>query len=274
MREYRIKKGKFEGLHKIYDNPEEAKKDGIDNIVDEWWKANPGQWVKADDGFVFQLLDKSKVINKSHKQGQYTLVFRFPMVTLPVYVAVGGYINPKYTSNLYGGISYLRRANSMSKSKNKPEENIWLMRVKKGMNPYTAYAMTFPFSNRKYYDNFSKKPNSLNNKQHKVNQLIDKYRDEIMDGLKGFLGDIRNKIEEQTGRDPDELIAEQLANLMATNTPGTKKDKDVRENIKLYMQLMYSHAGKKNPKEIQESQWEEEKPPLLDKNNKEDKGNG
>lgn len=269
MREYRIKKGKFEGLHKIYDNPKEARENGINNIIDKWWEANPNQWIKADDGFVFQLLDKNKVINKAHKNGQYTLIFRFPMVTLPVYVAANGYINPKYTSGLFGGIAYIRRSNSMSKSKRSPEERIWLMKVKKGINPYTAYYTTFPFSQHKYLTHNSGKPDFLNSKQNKVNQLIEKYRDEIMEGLKGFLNDIRKKIKQQTGRDPDELIAEQLAELMTNNVSSVKNDKDIRENIKLYIQLMYSHSGKKNPKEIQEGQWEEEKPPLLEEDKNE-----
>lgn len=81
MREFELRKGKFAGKHRIYDNPKECEE--CEGIVPKPWKDlnnQPGDWVICDDGFVCQLLHRYDMPDE-----RKTTVFRFPFISRPVY---------------------------------------------------------------------------------------------------------------------------------------------------------------------------------------------
>ena len=78
MREYLVRKGKYKGLHIIYENADEFMK-ATGNpkprrwAVDDITQSVTGDWIQAEDGYVTQILYYFQFKDKR------TWVFRFPM---------------------------------------------------------------------------------------------------------------------------------------------------------------------------------------------------
>jgi hypothetical protein len=259
MRIFTINSGKFAGDHKIFESIEEAKAHGIDNIIMKWWEGEQGDWVKANDGYVLQILHKRKLINPRYKNGQYTIAFRFCNGSFPVYVNSKGYIDPKYTINFYGAVSK-RQPNSMSlggrKNRTGAKERYWLTLVMAGLNPYKAYRKAFPQlkkvvkGDKGYID-------------YQINSLLEKHQGTLMQGMQSFINEIDRIVKEKTGKDSGQIFAEAIANQIASLAEDDVKiqGKELREAMKFYIQLKFPA---KNSKQIPEGEWEEEKPPLLE----------
>jgi len=86
MREFVVKRGKYEGTHKIYDNEKELfDNEGVSFIRKPWSHPNAvtGEWCYMDDGFIAQLLSHGKLISK--KSGNEVETYRFAFGSRAVY---------------------------------------------------------------------------------------------------------------------------------------------------------------------------------------------
>lgn len=79
MFKYRIRNGKHTGVYNIY-TLEEAKKYKI-KFKEDWLDCEVGEWGMTDDGYVVQLIEKYRLINR---RKQITLAYRFPFIMIPV----------------------------------------------------------------------------------------------------------------------------------------------------------------------------------------------
>ena len=258
MREYNVKYGSHKGIHPIYENPEEALKHNIPQVLDEWWKANEGDWVKCDDGYVMKCLQKRKLVNPTHKSGQYTDQYIFPTGSVGVYYNKDGVA--KIYNKLYGGITRINRTSVG----NTPVEGRWLTApkamfiglVREGVNPYTAYIKAF-----KYYN----KPITVVKQRTHELFLDPVVAKELKEDIMELTDKVREKVLEKTNGHVsiDEAFIENLSIAL------TRQTKTVDENIKQLMlyqavfpkefeAIQLSISKSNNRKEIAQASYEEE----------------
>lgn len=92
MRNYRLRGGKYEGIHIIYDSREEFLKHHPDTPIKPWTELpydgyETGDWVEAEDGYIIQILKAVTFINKMNRETRFV---RVPMGTFTICRLVNG----------------------------------------------------------------------------------------------------------------------------------------------------------------------------------------
>ena len=265
MRYFEVRRGKYTGKHKIYDDVVEAESEGIKNIKTPWYRPDVeiGDWCVSDDGYVLQLLHKNTLINKRHVSGQKTDYYRFCNGTFYVYYGKRGKRNIK---NFYGNVaqsnkSSLSQSSSLGRYMNSKKKYFVTLLVS-GLDPYSAYAKAYKASMlyTKSAAYIWKQIDTLLN-----DELI---RKELMESFKPTIKLLEEQIKNETGFP---TIQEWLVNELTTLLTKTKslKPRDRRDNIRLLVTLFSEPLGfnsKKTTKEIDEADWQMLPPPSLSAN--------
>lgn len=261
MRKFTIRRGNFKGTHNIYDSIEEAHSQGITNIKEPWHDRNVkvGDWVVSDDGYVVKCLARRKMINKRHRNGQFTDTFRFPQGTFYVYYDKKG---EPHIKNFYAAI-----ANSNKSSLgNTPKTGRYLTLAKRefvllmsmGYDPYSSYIKAFKVG--------------VSTPSHimlQVNKLLTDplIREALMEAMKPFMEQVQNKVKELSGvNDLNELAVNDIAELLVS------KPKDIKAKImksKFFLEMFGQQLGivapdKKSRKEIEDASYEEIPPQMIE----------
>lgn len=258
MRKFTIRSGKFAGTHNIYDNKEEAAKDGIKNIKSPWHTPDvvAGDWCESDDGYIIQCLHRYKLINKRHRNGQYTDTFRFCNGTVYVYYDRN---RSKHIKNFYGAATAIKK-NSLSETslgRFMPlKKKHFVALVSQGVNPYTAYIRayrTVVFSREHAWT--------------QVNKLLDDplVRRALMENLKPFIEQVEEAIRKKTEyKSVNDWLVNQLVNLMIdVKLPAREKRANVQLIISLFGEKLGVIEPHKSKREIQEADYEIMPPPAL-----------
>lgn len=273
MRTVNVKTGKFKGEYIIFDSVEEAKNSLKVDPKKPWHAAETcvGDWVVADDGYVLECLNRYQLINKRHKQGQYTDVFKFATGTYGVYYDRHGVSSPPYL------FAQLTKSNRVSVGNTPPEGRFMGARkrhfvelVKGGLNPFEAYIIAFKIN--------CMSPGAI---LSKTNALLqdDLIRKELMSEAKSLTIEFNKQIKERTGFDDlQSFIAYKLAEATC-ESPKYLKEKIQQANllIKLADVLGALPTSKKESKikEMQEAEWSEALSPIIElTNNKEEPSDG
>lgn len=232
MRQFSIRKGNYKGEHTVYDSLEEAKSNGV-VATKHWYEPSIqiGEWVIADDGYIVQCLHRTRIINKNHKSGQYTDIFRFPQGTFGVYYNRDGVRSPN-TKNFYGAVTNGNRT-SMGNTPSigryltiKKREFVTWMTL--GYDPYTSYMKAFSPQNT-----------NLNYITMQVNKLLvdDKIKEELVKLMEPFLKRLQAGIVERSGgKDLMDVFIDKTAQFCTMET------KDIIK-AKVQLEFMYKYLG-------------------------------
>ena len=259
MRYFTVKRGLYKGIHKIYGSREEATEDGIKEIKSPWWHSLvvTGDWVESDDGYIIQCLNHPQpLVNKRHKSGQYTDFFRYCTGNAYVYYGKDGVPKPNlfYAALAYTNKNSLGNGTPLGKGLTlKKREFILYMSL--GYDPYTAYIKTY--SKRGFSPNI----------KYSVMKLLDDpvIREELVKALKPFMEKVQQKIQEQAGKNIDELIVDHTVEILLSKPTDVVKMK-VRHEYELEMfgeQLGLVMDSKQSSKEIANASFEVLPPPQL-----------
>tara|TARA_R100000808_G_scaffold4869_1_gene15316 strand:- start:1034 stop:1750 length:717 start_codon:yes stop_codon:yes gene_type:complete len=128
--------------HKVYDTIEEAPSL---NVKDDWRKGKIGDWVKADDDSIIQVLRKGKM---GRKNGE---VFYIGTCTGTFIAEKSVYMDTDKRANIYsfGGNSTPEEIVQNRKGLTSSEE-MFVTYVSSGMAPEDAYVKAFPTNNKRY----------------------------------------------------------------------------------------------------------------------------
>jgi hypothetical protein len=265
LRYFEVRRGKYTGQHKIYNDVVEAEADGIKNIKVPWYRPDVeiGDWCVADDGYVLQLLHKNTLINKRHISGQRTDYYRFCNGTFYVYYGKRGKRNIK---NFYGNVaqsnkSSLSQSSSLGRYMNS-KKKYFVTLLASGLDPYNAYAKAYKASML-----YTKSAAYI---WKQIDMLLsdELVRKELMNELKPTIKLLEDQIKQETGfATMQEWLVNELSTLL-TKTKGLKP-RDRRDNIRLLVTLFSEPLGfnsKKTTKEIDEAEWQLIPPPALSQN--------
>ncbi len=261
MRDFTIRSGKYQGVHIIYDNEDEAKEHSI--VFKKPWYGKSvvgGDWVVSDDGYVIQCLNTYKLVNKRHKSGQYTNSYRFPNGTFYVYFDKH---QQKHVKNFYA-VATASHKNSLG---NTPRIGRYMTSKKKefvtlvagGMDIYSAYVKAY-----------SVRTFSRNGILIQLNKLMDDplVRKELMEQMKPFMLQVETSVKAATGAESlVEFLVDQVTELLVDKKSEVPKER--RENLKLLINLFGEQLGialkppKATNKEIQDAEFEVVPPPEL-----------
>jgi len=234
------------GEHNIYENPEEyTEKTGM--VCKVWGKDDIeqlqiGEWVRADDGYVIQILGLRRVGNKT---GGDTFFVRVPMGTFPVYLTKKGWkwrqLYAQFSSPHKGSISQRSRLYTGGHI----EKIKFATLLVSGVNLTTAVRMTYPSLHRI----------PKNQLLIKAAKLMDDVivREEIKNQVAKFKGDIIDKF-------GDVRLVKELDELLTHSKKGSDAH---RGNIQLIMELrgLYEQSSKgKKLKGVQETTYTEVPP--------------
>lgn len=262
MRNFTVRRGNFKGNHKVYDSIEEANKHNITKIKSPWHDPDVaiGDWVIADDGYIVQCLHRRQVVNKRHRNGQYTDLFRFPQGTFYVYYDKRGIPRIKnfyaqMTNNhksSMGGGSRLGRYMTVKKRE-------FVLYMSMGYDPYTSYVKAFRVG--------------MSTPQHitmQINKLLDDelVKEALMEAMKPFMEQVRDKVKELSGyEDLNQLAVNQVATLLTMETKGIKdKAIQVKFTLDLFGQplgIIAPDSKLKTKGQIEEASYEVVAPPSL-----------
>jgi hypothetical protein len=250
MRIYRINKGKFTGEYEVFDSVKEFRESyPKEKLFDPWYSLEvvAGNWCVADDGYIIQCLHR---YNLQNRYRQTTYCFRF---------CNGLY----YAWNTKNGLKARRLDAALTKrhrnclSETGPEAyrvNQFILFVNSGLDVYQAYKKAFMKDSV-----FIDRAHMMN----RINLLLTRYEDRLVKGLRTFTQKLDSRIREKTGQEPEDVIAESIATMIVGKP--TSNSRELRENIKLYMQLKNAFL-KHNNKDSSEFIIDEERPPLLEEN--------
>lgn len=261
MRKFTIRRGSFKGTHIVYDSLEEARKHNINDVKDPWYSPDVavGDWVVSDDGYIIKCLSRNKLINKRHRNGQYTDCFRFPQGTFYVYYDKKG---EPHIKNFYanvansnksslGNTSRLGRFMTIAK-----REFVLLMSM--GYDPYSSYIKAF-----------NKNTSTPAHIMIQVNKLLTDplVREALMEAMKPFMEEVQEKVKELSGvQDLNKLAVQQVAELLIAK-PKDIKTKTIQ--VKFFLEMFGQQLGitvpdKPKRKEIEDAHYEELPPPRLE----------
>jgi len=242
FREYKISTGKFTGIYPIYLHPDYWKQDFPDIPLKKWLEDieyEQGDWVQSMDGFVCQVLQVNKLVNKVNHT---SLFVRFPMCTVTYYTKKDG---TKKFSNFYAMFTSRERDNvsggritidAGSKIK-------FATLVSQGMNVFQAYKTAVKDIGI-----------TLRVKRHIYALFQDKLvRNTLMNELKPFTDKLNEVITE------DQII-EHLELLLSKSRQGSQNH---RENIKFIMELKGMISPQANKRIIEDANYHEVPPPQL-----------
>tara|TARA_R100000808_G_scaffold8540_1_gene24142 strand:- start:1493 stop:2209 length:717 start_codon:yes stop_codon:yes gene_type:complete len=128
--------------HKVYENMEEAPSL---NIISDWRKGNIGDWVKADDESIIQILRKGKMLRKNGE------VFYIGTCTGTFIAETSVQMDTNKRANIYsfGGSNSPEEVVQNRKGLTSSEE-LFVTYVSSGMAPEDAYIKAFPTNNKRY----------------------------------------------------------------------------------------------------------------------------
>lgn len=262
MRTFTIRRGKYQGEHAIFESIKEATEHKIVDIKSPWWQpeVDPGDWVVSDDGYVVQCLERRKLVNKRHRNGQFTDVFTFPQGIAWVYYDKSGNKNIK---NFYAALTNNNRTslgNTSALGKYMTaKKKLFVEYVKGGLDPYHAYIKAYNVGTSTRQAIFAQINKLLNDKNVK---------EELMQALQPFMDKVQKGIEERTGHtEIVDFVVEQILDLV---TEKKLSQKDMRENLKFLIALLGDRAGiiapekpSKDKREVENADYEEIAPPPL-----------
>ena len=139
MRNYKVKNIK----HTVYDSNE--KTPPTINVIDNWRKANVGDWVKADDNCIIQILRKGSMLRKNGEQ----LYIGTCTGTFPVSDNIKMDTNKRINIYSFSGNATPEQvvANRRDMTAN---EELFVQYISQGLNPEDAYVKAFPTNNKRY----------------------------------------------------------------------------------------------------------------------------
>jgi hypothetical protein len=240
LKEFTVRSGKYAGIHNIYDDAEQfVERTGL--TPKKWGDISikPDDWVIADDGFVIQCLYTATMENRFKKR---TYLYRFCIGTRYTYEVNSGLRVP----NFYIFIDFLPNKNSLGKVNTtyKRKDKLFGMLLKEGNSLEVAYQMAY-----------KRKPTRTN-----LGKVIGRNKEAVMDALQKNIQTINERVKQETGRSPAEIMDDALvAYYSRTVEPTAMPLKELREHIKFHFQV--GEFFKKQLKGA-DSQ-EDETPPLL-----------
>lgn len=264
MREFVVKRGKFQGVHKIYDTPEELFEDtGISFIRKPWSspETKSGDWCQMDDGFIMQCLHRSKLITK--KTGKEVDTYRFPVGSRAVYyrkrdntrVAPCLYTtNPSANKSAMVAQGYDRSIGGSYDARKK----LWVNYVAGGLDPLEATMVV--------YRNLAHNKGKMISITNKLLENL-KIREYLMTALVPFKTELENQIAEATGGSTlNETIAIEIAKLIG-DEPKSQKDKIAKIKLLIDVAFVTGNITKPNSNtkvvEAEDTQFKEVIPPTL-----------
>tara|TARA_R110000824_G_scaffold9859_2_gene43638 strand:- start:7421 stop:8146 length:726 start_codon:yes stop_codon:yes gene_type:complete len=139
MRNYKVKNIK----HTVYDSNE--KTPPTINVIDNWRKANVGDWVKADDNCIIQILRKGSMLRKNGEQ----LYIGTCTGTFPVSDNIKMDTNKRINIYSFSGNATPEQvvANRRDMTAN---EELFVQYISQGLPPEDAYVKAFPTNNKRY----------------------------------------------------------------------------------------------------------------------------
>ena len=128
--------------HKVYETLEESPHR---QILEDWRKGNVGDWVKADDGSIIQILRKGKMLRKNGE------VYYIGTCTGTFIAEKSIHMDTDKRANIYsfGGNSTPEEIVQNRKGLTSSEE-LFVTYVSAGMSPEDAYVKAFPTNNKRY----------------------------------------------------------------------------------------------------------------------------
>ena len=128
--------------HKVYDTIEEFPSQ---DIIDDWRKGKVGDWVKADDDSIIQVLRRGRMLRKNGE------VFYIGTCTGTFIAEKSVYMDTDKRANIYsfGGSRTPEEAVQNRKGLTASEE-LFVTYVSSGMVPQDAYVKAFPTNNKRY----------------------------------------------------------------------------------------------------------------------------
>ena len=138
MRVYKVNKV----YHKVYETIEEAPSL---KIKDNWREGDVGDWVKADDGCIIQVLRKGRMLRKNGE------VYYIGTCTGTFISEKSVHMDTDKRANIYsfGGNSTPEQIVQNRKGLTSSEE-MFVTYVSSGMPPEDAYVKAFPTNNKRY----------------------------------------------------------------------------------------------------------------------------
>jgi len=139
MRNYKVKNIK----HIVYDTIQEVHPDI--KVLDNWRKANVGDWVLSDDECIIQILRKGSMLRKNGKQ----LYVGTCTGTFPVSDNIK--MDTSKRINIY---SFSGNATPEQVVENRRDmtanEELFVQYISQGLSPENAYVKAFPTNNKRY----------------------------------------------------------------------------------------------------------------------------
>tara|TARA_R110002020_G_scaffold161061_1_gene345817 strand:+ start:462 stop:1181 length:720 start_codon:yes stop_codon:yes gene_type:complete len=128
--------------HKVYETIEESPHK---DIKDNWRKGNVGDWVKADDDSIVQVLRKGRMLRKNGK------VYYIGTCTGTFIAEKSVHMDTDKRANIYsfGGNSSPEQIVQNRKGLTSSEE-LFVTYVSSGISPEDAYVKAFPTNNKRY----------------------------------------------------------------------------------------------------------------------------
>ena len=139
MRKYKVKNIK----HIVYDTIEEVHPDI--KVLDNWRKANVGDWVLADDECIIQILRKGSMLRKNGEQ----LYVGTCTGTFPVSDNIKMDTSKRINIYSFSGNATPEQAVENRRDMTANEE-LFVQYVSSGMQPQDAYVKAFPTNNKQY----------------------------------------------------------------------------------------------------------------------------
>jgi len=192
MRKYLVRSGKYEGEHNIYDSPEEFLKTHKGYDLKRWGielvtNLKKGQWIRAEDDFVVQVLYVKALVNK----GGYTSWFtRFPMGLITAYKKKDGTIHHQqfyamFTFPSKNSATNRQRIIPTGANQMKLAPMVFVKMFVGGVHPHQAFRVAY--NDYKHYTN------------KQINAKIDKIleRGEVMSAVVDSLGKAKDMLAER-----------------------------------------------------------------------------
>ena len=161
--------------HKVYD-PDDILPNGL-IVQSDWNVGNVGDWVKADDDCIIQILRKGVMKRQKGKSREVSYIGTFTG-TFPVYKSTKMDTSKRINIYSFGG-GKLADDILIDRTEMTKNEQIFVMHLARGTSPQDAYIKAFPTNNIRYAD-------------HKSAQLVKTER--IMTAMKEELKPICEKL--------------------------------------------------------------------------------
>jgi len=216
--------------HFVYDDIEEwnTATGGRENLVNDWRKGEDGDWVRADDGGIIQLLKVSKKIKHPNDRKNYKAADGW------VRTVVGTFLRNEKTQmdtdfdkhpNRYTFSTKIKNTNSRVKSRKNctNKEKIFATTVATGVDAVSAYMKAFSEANR----GTARKKAVVLLKQRRVMSEIEKTSKEIAKELgidhEYILGSLKHLADSSDDQNIALQSLKELGKAIGTLGGGTKK---------------------------------------------------